>query len=83
MVNILRDWRLVVLWALSLGIVGVLTAAAQVSPPTRNPQTFLLDSPTILSGDDVGFRLERVRDGVPVGRVVVRVDGRWVEPQTR
>ena len=83
MVNILRDRRVLVLWALSLGIVGVLTAAAQIPAPTINPQTFLLDSPTILSGDDVGFRLERVRDGVPVGRVVVRVDGRWVEPQTR
>jgi hypothetical protein len=83
MVNVLQDWRLLVLWVLSLGIVGVLTAAAQVPPPSRNPQTFLLDSPTILSGDDVGFRLERVRDGVPVGRVVVRIDGRWVEPQTR
>jgi hypothetical protein len=31
----------------------------------------------------VGFRLERVRDGVPVGQVVVRIDGRWVEPQSR
>ena len=83
MVSVLRDWRLVILWALSLGIVGAVTAAAQVPPPSRNPQTFLLDSPTILTGDDVGFRLERMRDGVPVGRVVVRVDGRWVEPQAR
>jgi len=82
MVGVFRDWRLVVLWAVSLAIGGVLTAAAQDSR-LRNPQTLLLDSPTILTGDDVGFRLERMRDGVPVGRVVVRVDGRWVEPQAR
>jgi len=82
MVNVFRDWRLVVLWAVSLALGWVMTAVAQISP-LRNPQTLLLDSPTILTGDDVGFRLERMRDGVPVGRVVVRVDGRWVEPQAR
>src|SRR3954464_2297840 len=83
MVNVLRDSRLVVLWVLSLGIVGVSTAGAQAPPRPRMPEAFLLDSPTILTGDDVGFRLEHMRDRLPVGRVVVRVDGRWVEPQAR
>jgi hypothetical protein len=34
-------------------------------------------SPTLVSGNDVGFRIERTVDGVPFGRLVVRVDGRW------
>jgi hypothetical protein len=48
-------------------------------------QQFLQDraiqTPTTLSGDDVGFRVEGVRaegDGV-VGRLVVRVNGKWVD----
>jgi hypothetical protein len=83
MANVLRDWRVIVLWALSLVLAGLLTASAQVPPLQRNPGALVLASPTILTGDDVGFRLERVRDGIPVGRVVIRVDGRWVEPQAR
>jgi hypothetical protein len=81
---VLHDWKVLAAWALSLVVVGVLTAAAQVRPPqARTVDPMTLASPTILTGGDVGFRLERVRDGVPVGRVVVRVDGHWVEPQSR
>jgi hypothetical protein len=35
----------------------------------------------ILSGSDVGFRVEETRGSTVVGRWVVRVDGRWVEPE--
>jgi hypothetical protein len=83
MANLLRDWRVVALWALSLVVAGMLSATAQVPSRGTEPGAFLLNSPTVLSGDDVGFRLERVRDGVPIGRVVIRVDGRWVEPEAR
>jgi hypothetical protein len=37
--------------------------------------------PTVLSGSDVGFRVEAI-DGVGnavVGHIVVKVDGKWVE----
>jgi hypothetical protein len=77
-------WKLAVLWAFSLMLASGVTAFAQGRrgvPPA--PDAFVLESPTILTGPDVGFRLERVRDGVPVGHVVVKVDGRWVEPQAR
>jgi hypothetical protein len=79
-----RWWKLTLLWVLSLVFVGALTAAAQAQrgqPPMVDSLT--LESPTVLTGSDVGFRLERVRDGVPVGQVVVRIGGRWVEPQSR
>lgn len=35
-------------------------------------------TPRVLSGADVGFRIEGQRGGVPVGKVVVRIDGEWV-----
>lgn len=36
----------------------------------------------VLSGSDVGFRIDgRSRDGVPIGALVVRIDGKWVSPQ--
>ena len=35
--------------------------------------------PTVLSGPDIGFRVEGHRAGTPVGRIVVRVNGAWVE----
>jgi hypothetical protein len=84
MTNARRGWTLAALWVLSLVAVSALSAGAQVprQPPVPR-EAPLLASPTILTGDDVGFRLDRVRDGVPVGRVVIRVDGRWVEPQAR
>jgi hypothetical protein len=36
--------------------------------------------PRVISGGDIGFRVERVDShGTPMGSVVVRVDGKWVE----
>jgi len=36
--------------------------------------------PKVLSGSDVGFRVDsRDRNGVPVGALMVKVDGEWVE----
>jgi hypothetical protein len=40
-------------------------------------------SPTVLSGDDIGFRVEAEQGGVAVGRLVVRIDGKWVEAELR
>jgi hypothetical protein len=37
-------------------------------------------SGTVLAGDEVGFRIERYDGATPVGRIVIRLDGRWVEP---
>ena len=38
--------------------------------------------PRVLSGSDLGFRIDAVgRDGAPIGTIVVRVDGKWVAPQ--
>lgn len=58
--------------------VGMWTHAQVVQPPTTpgNP------NPTVLSGADVGFRIDRWEGNIPVGRWVVRSDGKWIEPRT-
>jgi len=38
-------------------------------------------TPFVLSGDDIGFRVERDGPNGPIGRIVVRIDGQWVEAQ--
>jgi hypothetical protein len=69
------------LWVLSLLTMGVISSSAQ---PGRERQPGLdLDritvTPDLVFGDDVGFRIVRIQDGIPIGKVVVRIDGRWVE----
>ncbi len=63
---------LAALWVLSLFLVS--SVGAQ--------QAFLIDplpEPRIISGPDVGFRIEGTQKGAPVGRLVIRVDGKWIE----
>ena len=74
------------------GLVMVFVAAgfaagwthAQVPGQPQNPaQQPRSQAPVILSGPDIGFRLDvqGLADGRPTGRLVVRIDGRWVEAQ--
>jgi hypothetical protein len=44
-------------------------------------QTFGMQpvTPTVISGNDIGFRMEGRRGTAAVGRLVVRVDGQWVD----
>ena len=37
----------------------------------------------VLTGHDVGFRLEGYSGSTPAGRIVVKVNGQWVEPNLR
>jgi hypothetical protein len=62
------------LWVASLFMVGHF-AAAQSFPviPLREPR--------IMSGPDFGIRVEGERNGTPVGVLVVRINGQWVEAQ--
>jgi len=59
-------------------VVLILFAAAwgyaqtlQVTPVT----------PTVLSGPDFGFRVEGNRAGTPVGTLVIKMNGQWVEAE--
>jgi hypothetical protein len=51
-------------------------AQVPLQPPLTPAPTLV-----VLSGGDIGFRVDGVRGNLPVGRFVVRVDGRWVEPE--
>ena len=65
----LRAWRV----ALVVLVSAVLGAWASAQAPQQ--------APVIISGSDIGFQVESQRGGIPVGRLVVRVEGRWVEAQ--
>jgi hypothetical protein len=78
MTALTRHWKLMILWALSLVAVGVISLSAQAQRDLRG-SNLPTEGPTVVSGNDVGFRIERTQDGIPVGRVVVRVNGNWVD----
>ena len=58
-------------WVLSL--IVVLVGSQWMSAQTTNPPA------RIVSGSDVGFRIDSERNGVPTGHFVIRVNGNWVE----
>ena len=60
-------------WMVSL--VAVATVVAQVATQRVTPK--------VLSGSDVGFRVEKIdqKSGSVIGHVVVSVNGKWVDAQ--
>ena len=69
-----------VLWLCSLAAVA---AVAQVPPPRPAPDPNIQVvpmKPNVLSGDDIGFRIDSWQGKTPVGTLVIRVNGQWVEP---
>jgi hypothetical protein len=51
----------------------------QVSPPVFSFPPSAEAADVVLSGADIGFRLEGRRGSAVVGRLVVRVNGEWRE----
>jgi hypothetical protein len=72
--------KMVVLWLVSLVVAGIVASGMTALAQGRGTPFFVpLPEPIILSGADVGFRIEgKNGDGVPVGSVVVRVNGEWI-----
>jgi hypothetical protein len=64
---------LAALWVMSLFMVASAVKAQVYEPPRPLPE------PRVVSGPDFGFRIEGDQGGVPVGRLVVRVNGKWIE----
>jgi hypothetical protein len=56
-------------------------ARAQVQVPNGPRVPGQTPSTTIISGGDIGFRVDGVEADGPVGRWVIKVDGKWVEPK--
>ena len=64
---------LALVWVLSLFVVASAVKAQVFEIPRPLPE------PRIVSGPDFGFRVEADLKGTPVGRLVIRVDGKWIE----
>jgi hypothetical protein len=58
-------------------LVSLVAVAAVAQSPSVTP----LPTPVVVSGADIGFRIEGHHGRIPVGTLVIRVDGRWVEPR--
>jgi hypothetical protein len=69
--------RSVVLWLLSLVLVG--TTSAWISAQSRPYVVTPPPQPILLSGSDVGVRVESWDGNTAIGKLVVRMNGRWVE----
>jgi hypothetical protein len=64
-------------------VVAMLLVAGIWVHAQRQGAGGLLDlrGPDILAGNDLGFRVESTKGGIAVGRLVVRIDGRWMDAQ--
>jgi hypothetical protein len=79
---------LTLIWVLSLVAVARLAVAqggqvGQINWPKKEvPLNHVpVEQPVVLSGNDIGFRVDRQGPNGPIGRLVVRINGEWVEPQ--
>lgn len=59
----------------------LLTGGGWVAGQTAQVQPYRAPDPNILTGTDIGFRVEgKTRDGAVLGRLMVRLpNGEWVE----
>jgi hypothetical protein len=68
-----RTWLVVLVASLLSAVSGALLA---------QPKVQIINEPVVLSGPDFGFRIESYERGKPIGTLVVRLNGRWVEPRS-
>lgn len=69
-----RTWSIIVgVWLLSLVAVAVVAQSPSVTP---------LPVPITLTGADIAFRVEGTQGNAPVGKLIVRYNGRWVTPKS-
>jgi hypothetical protein len=55
----------------------ILVAGVWLRAQTIQPQT-----PTVISGSDLGFRVDSRRGNTPVGALVMRINGQWIEVES-
>ena len=76
----LRKWvGVTVVWLVSLVATAVWAHAQRSDGLPLVP----LPMPLVVSGGDIGFRVEARRGDIPVGRFVIRssAGGQWTEPE--
>lgn len=67
-------------------VIATVWATAQTQAPKPPSDRIPLNrmdlvAPTVISGSDLGFRIESHRNNIPVGKLVVRIKGVWVDAQ--
>jgi hypothetical protein len=70
----MRTRRLV--WAFVVVLIACAAAWGYAQSLQVTPVT-----PTVLSGADFGFRVAGNRAGTPVGTLVIKMNGQWVEAE--
>jgi hypothetical protein len=67
------------LWVVSMFAAGMWGHAQTTLPPPRLAPPQGQPQQTVISGSDLGFRVDGRKGNTPLGRFVVRIDGQWVE----
>jgi Iap family predicted aminopeptidase len=62
-----------IVWLLSLVAVAAAVTAAQALEYRALPE------PRVMTGGDVGFKVEGLYGNMPAGSIVIRVNGEWIE----
>jgi len=79
----MRKWIAVALVGLGTIVGTGLWARAQNNPrivPAPRQLPGDNEIPIIISGNDIGFRVEGwSKDGTPIGRIVVHQEGKWLD----
>lgn len=61
---------------------GSMSAQVGQEPRFLGGDMLTLAQPVVLAGPDVGFRVLRMNGQLPVGQIVVRINGAWVAADT-
>lgn len=69
------QWRTIVL----LGVLGVGAGAGWASAQVN--QWKHLSQPVVVAGENLGFRFEWMNGKMPTGKIVVRLNGQWIEAE--
>ena len=67
------------LWTCLLAVAAVLSWNVYVGAINAKARQEANPSPVVLSGADIGFRVEGHKEKSVVGRFVVRVNGQWFD----
>ena len=72
-----RVYLMVILAVIVLVAAAIAHAQIGALPSPVTPPGFPVQHP-VISGEDLGFRIESMDGNKPVGRLVIRRDGQWV-----
>ena len=67
--------------AVAAAVFAVLSIVAATAWVTAQAVAVNKVPPKVMTGADVGFRVEGLRGATPVGTLVIKVNGEWVEAE--